>query len=103
MLTVVVSVVVMMVVVMIMVVMMLGVMMMVVVVMMPLMVGDDAINSDGGVIMVAEAPLTGARESIWQCGCTPLYFCQIISKFLMFAKVYIFQYWIRPCLDTVSD
>ena len=47
---------------------------------MSLMVGHDAFDydvvggddDDGG-----RAPLTGARAIVWQCGCTPLYFCQI--------------------------
>ena len=35
-----------------------------VVMIMPLMVGDDANNSDVGVIMVVEAPLSGARADV---------------------------------------
>ena len=44
------------------------------------MVAGDAIDSDVGVIIVVKVPLTGTCASFWQCGCTPLYFCQIILK-----------------------
>ena len=71
--------------------------------MMPLIVGDVAIDGDvvgddddGG----GRGPLNWGTCKCRQCGCTPLYFCQIPPKF---AKIYIFQYWILPCLDTVTD
>ena len=65
--------------------------------MMLLMVGDAAINGDvvgdddddGG-----RAPCTGTRVVSGRV------FCQISPKF---AKIYIFQPWISPCLDTVLD
>ena len=43
--------------------------------MMPLMVMLVVI-----MVIVVEAPLTGARASVLQRGCTPLYFYQIILK-----------------------
>ena len=55
-------------------------MLMILVVLMALMFGDDATDSDVCVKMWVEAPLTGTHASIWQCVCTPLYFCQIILK-----------------------
>ena len=61
-----------------------------VLVVMPLMVGDDVIDCDVGVIIVVEAPLAGAPASVWQCGYTPLYFCQIKKKNHLNLPEYIF-------------
>ena len=79
------------------------VMMMVVVMMIPLMVGDGAIDGDG--VGDDDDRSRGAlkwrtRVQVSGNGCTPLYFGQISPKL---AKNYIFQHWISPCLDTVSD
>ena len=34
----------------------------------------------GVMMMVIETSLTGARASVWQCRCTPIYFCQICQN-----------------------
>ena len=61
------------------------VMMVVVMTMMPLMAGDDAIDGDGG-----RGAVTGARASVWQCGCTPLYFRKKIKSTLNLPKHILF-------------
>ena len=70
--------------------------------MIALMVGEGAIDGD----VVGDDGDRGRGTLNWgTCKYLALwghalYFCQNIHKF---ANIYIFQHWISPCLDTVSD
>ena len=77
----------------------------VVVVMMPISVGDDAI--DGAVVGDDDDSGWGALH--WGTGKCLVVWVHVILflpnsfKSPLNSPKYIFQYWIRPCLDTVSD